>query len=67
MLGRSGYMLQEGQAVEFAESVERMLQQSLGLPADAQPEDEPEDEAEPAPRDADDEAEAEPADDHDEL
>ncbi|XP_052750532.1 endoplasmin [Galleria mellonella] len=60
---RSGYMLQEGQAVEFAESVERMLQQSLGLPADAQPEDEPDDE--PA-ADAD-EAEVPAEDDHDEL
>lgn len=64
---RSGYMLQEGQAVEFAESVERMLQQSLGLPADAQPEDEPDDEP-AADADADaDEAEVPAEDDHDEL
>ncbi|XP_060801305.1 endoplasmin [Amyelois transitella] len=34
---RSGYMLQEGQAMEFADSVERMLQQALGLPPDAAP------------------------------
>nr|QGZ00468.1 heat shock protein 89 [Glyphodes pyloalis] len=62
---RSGYMLQEGQAVEFAESVERMLQQSLGLDADALPEDEPED---PSPEDAAaDDAEDVPAEDHDEL
>ncbi|KAG7299969.1 hypothetical protein JYU34_017001 [Plutella xylostella] len=32
---RSGYMLQEGQAVQFAEEVERMLQRTLGLPEDA--------------------------------
>lgn len=37
---RSGYLLQEGQAVEFAEAVEGMLQASLGLPADAAPEEE---------------------------
>ncbi|KAM3956352.1 heat shock protein 90 Gp93 [Aphomia sociella] len=68
---RSGYLLQEGQAVEFAESVERLLQHALGLPADAEPEDEPEDEPAPA---ADDEADADadaeelPAEeDHDEL
>ncbi|XP_045534418.1 endoplasmin [Papilio machaon] len=59
---RSGYMLQEGQAVEFAETVETMLQTSLGLPPDAAPEEEDFD------VDADaDAAEAEPADEHDEL
>lgn len=59
-------MLQEGQAVEFAESVERMLQQALGLPADALPEEE---EFAPEP-DADADAEELDADadgDHDEL
>ncbi|XP_068630780.1 endoplasmin [Battus philenor] len=60
---RSGYMLQEGQAVEFAETVEGMLQQSLGLPADAAPEEEDFD-VEP-----EGEAEAEPQseEEHDEL
>lgn len=37
---RSGFMLQEGQAVDFAISVESMMKQSLGIPADAQPEEE---------------------------
>nr|APX61061.1 heat shock cognate protein 90 [Antheraea pernyi] len=48
---RSGYVLQEGQAVEFADAVEGMLQSALGLAPDAQPDDEPEpeDEAEPEP------------------
>lgn len=41
---RSGFMLQEGQAVEFAEAVESMLQGALGLPPDARVEDEPDDE-----------------------
>lgn len=62
---RSGYMLQEGQAVQFAESVERMLQAELGLPPDAPLEEEPEEElaaAEPA-----DEEEELPAEEHDEL
>lgn len=57
-------MLQEGQAVEFAESVESMLQQALGLDPAAAPEDEPEPEDEPA---AADDAEDVPAEDHDEL
>ncbi|CAH2106915.1 unnamed protein product [Euphydryas editha] len=66
---RSGFMLQEGQAIEFAESVEGMLQRSLGLPPDARADDEPEDEA-AAPDEAEtdeleaDETEAEP---HEEL
>ncbi|RVE53075.1 hypothetical protein evm_002172 [Chilo suppressalis] len=62
---RSGYMLQEGQAVDFAESVEGMLQLSLGLPADAKPdEDEPIDDI----ADNADNAENIDADaDHDEL
>lgn len=58
---RSGYMLQEGQAVDFAESVEAMLQTALGLPEDERVEDEPAE---------DDPAEDEPVpdgDDHDEL
>nr|WOJ44908.1 Hsp90 [Spodoptera frugiperda] len=67
---RSGYMLQEGQAVDFAAAVEDMLQQSLGVPAGALPDDD--DEVD----EADDQAEAEPAqeeadevaaEDHDEL
>ncbi|XP_045525176.1 endoplasmin homolog [Pieris brassicae] len=60
---RSGYLLQEGQAIEFADSVDAMLQRALGLPPDAQPElDEPE---EPS---ADDERpDAGPEDEHDEL
>lgn len=59
---RSGYLLQEGQAVEFAEAVESMLQTSLGLPADAVPEEEDfdaDDVDAPADTDADAEAEAE--------
>ncbi|XP_038210584.1 endoplasmin-like [Zerene cesonia] len=56
---RSGYLLQEGQAVEFADSIDSMLQRALGLPPDAQPEDEPEPAAEA-------ELDAEP-DEHDEL
>lgn len=61
---RSGYLLQEGQAVEFAEAVESMLQTSLGLPADAAPEDEDfEADADDAPPDADADADA----DRDEL
>ncbi|XP_063821151.1 endoplasmin [Ostrinia nubilalis] len=62
---RSGYMLQEGQAVQFAESVEAMLQAALGLPPGARAEPEPDDE--PAPADADADAEDVPAEDHDEL
>ncbi|CAH0729080.1 unnamed protein product, partial [Brenthis ino] len=49
---RSGYLLQEGQAVEFAESVEHMLQGALGLPPDARPDEDDLD------ADADAEAEA---------
>ncbi|XP_059051617.1 endoplasmin-like, partial [Achroia grisella] len=67
---RSGYMLQEGQAVDFAESVERMLQQSLGLPPDARADDDPDDQPPPPTQQhGDDDAETElPAeDDHDEL
>ncbi|XP_049866577.1 endoplasmin [Pectinophora gossypiella] len=61
---RSGYMLQEGQAVELADSVERMLQRELGLPPDAEPEDEDFDDAAAAPPDRDElDADA----DHDEL
>lgn len=33
-------MLQEGQAVEFAESVERMLKHNLGVPEDAEADEE---------------------------
>ncbi|XP_026318647.1 endoplasmin isoform X2 [Hyposmocoma kahamanoa] len=63
---RSGYLLQEGQAVEFAEAVERMLQTSLGLPADAAPEDEDfEADADDAPPDADADVDADA--DRDEL
>ncbi|XP_063379260.1 endoplasmin homolog isoform X1 [Cydia fagiglandana] len=63
---RSGFMLQEGQAVEFAESVEQMLAQSLGVPADAAPE---EDDFLDTGADADAAADEEdvPAEDHDEL
>lgn len=71
---RSGYLLQEGQAVEFAETVEGMLQTALGLPPDAKPEEEDFDadaeaEAEAdADMDAESEAaEAERADEHEEL
>lgn len=56
---RSGYVLQEGQAVLFADSVETMLQRTLGLPADAAPEldDEADDDADAeADTDADTEA-----------
>ncbi|VVC87038.1 unnamed protein product [Leptidea sinapis] len=60
---RSGYMLQEGQSIEFADTVDSMLQRALGLPPDAQPEDEPETEAEAESADA---AEGD-AEDHDEL
>lgn len=64
---RSGYLLQEGQAVELADSVERMLQRELGLPADAAPDlddidDDDTDNADTAPADTVD-ADA----DHDEL
>ncbi|KAF9420396.1 hypothetical protein HW555_003318 [Spodoptera exigua] len=66
---RSGYMLQEGQAVDFAVAVEDMLQQSLGVPPGAladldedEPEDSP-DAEEPTPDEADEVA----AEDHDEL
>ncbi|XP_072940819.1 endoplasmin homolog [Epargyreus clarus] len=61
---RSGFLLQEGQAVEFAEAVEGMLQQALGLPADAAPEEE-----DFALDDAAPEADEEdvPAEDHEEL
>ncbi|CAK1604645.1 unnamed protein product [Parnassius mnemosyne] len=65
---RSGYMLQEGQAVEFAESVEDMLQQALGLPPDARPDEDELDADAEADAEAEAEADAEaPADDHDEL
>ncbi|XP_050676005.1 endoplasmin [Leptidea sinapis] len=60
---RSGYMLQEGQSIEFADTVDSMLQRALGLPPDAQPEDEPEPEAEAESADA---VEGD-AEDHDEL
>ncbi|KPJ01679.1 Endoplasmin [Papilio xuthus] len=63
---RSGYMLQEGQAVEFAETVESMLQTALGLPPDAAPEEEDFD-LEPEPDTDTDTAETDAADDHDEL
>ncbi|CAH0749380.1 unnamed protein product [Diatraea saccharalis] len=63
---RSGYMLQEGQAIEFAESVEGMLQQSLGLPADAVPDDEPLDD-EPADEEPAENVDADADADHDEL
>lgn len=56
-------MLQEGQAVEFADSVERMLQGILGVAPDAVPEDEPLDE----PADAQDDAQELDADEHTEL
>lgn len=61
-------MLQEGQAVEFAETVESMLQRALGLDPDAQPD--LDDEDAPAAGDAaadDGDAEELPAEDHDEL
>lgn len=59
-------MLQEGQAVEFAETVESMLQRALGLDPDAQPD--LDDEDAPAPDEAaGDDAEELPAEDHDEL
>ncbi|KAG6455352.1 hypothetical protein O3G_MSEX009168 [Manduca sexta] len=67
---RSGYILQEGQSVEFADTVESMLQRSLGLSADAMPEDEPEDEAADAEAETEADADAESetlAEDHDEL
>ncbi|CAH0626891.1 unnamed protein product [Chrysodeixis includens] len=65
---RSGYMLQEGQAVEFAEAVESMLQQTLGVPADALPEDEDEaDEAEAEEAAPEADADELQAEDHDEL
>ncbi|KAJ0179637.1 hypothetical protein K1T71_004228 [Dendrolimus kikuchii] len=69
---RSGYMLQEGQAVDFADAIEGMLQRSLGIAPDALPDDDDElDEPQPEPADdvdADADAEAEvPAEDHDEL
>lgn len=63
---RSGYMLQEGQAVEFADSVERMLQTTLGLAPDAAPDDEPLDDGPADDVPADDEQELD-ADEHDEL
>lgn len=63
---RSGYLLQEGQAGDFAEAVESMLQQSLGLPPDAAPAED--DEADELQADADAEAEAdEVAAEHEEL
>ncbi|CAB3250982.1 unnamed protein product [Arctia plantaginis] len=61
---RSGYMLQEGQAMEFADSVERMLQGLLGVAPDAVPEDEPLDEA---AEDGQDEPQELDADEHTEL
>ncbi|XP_046960165.1 endoplasmin [Vanessa cardui] len=67
---RSGFMLQEGQAVDFAESVEAMLQRSLGLPPDARVDDEPEDDAPAAAGEAEAEPEADEADEaepHEEL
>ncbi|XP_026745125.1 endoplasmin [Trichoplusia ni] len=63
---RSGYMLQEGQAVDFAEAVEAMLQQTLGVPAAALPDDD-DDDAEPAEAEADADADELQAEDHDEL
>ncbi|PZC76541.1 hypothetical protein B5X24_HaOG204440 [Helicoverpa armigera] len=60
---RSGYLLQEGQAGDFADDVEAMLQRALGLPPDAAPEDDDE----PDAPDADADADEVPADDHDEL
>lgn len=59
-------MLQEGQAVEFAETVESMLQRALGLDPDAQPDLDDED-APAADEAAGDDAEELPAEDHDEL
>lgn len=71
---RSGFMLQEGQAVDFADAVERMLQRELGLPPDAAAEDDELLDAEDAAgaedaEDAEDAVDAEdaPAEDHDEL
>ncbi|XP_041975931.1 endoplasmin homolog [Aricia agestis] len=65
---RSGYMLQEGQAIEFADAVEAMLQADLGLPADAQPELEDVADVDADAGDGDDTAAPEDADaDHDEL
>ncbi|KAI8429336.1 LOW QUALITY PROTEIN: hypothetical protein MSG28_007826 [Choristoneura fumiferana] len=62
---RSGFMLQEGQAVEFAESVERMLFAEMGLPADSA--DTIDDDLEQDAPAAEDDAEDVPAEDHDEL
>ncbi|KAL0839982.1 hypothetical protein ABMA28_015309 [Loxostege sticticalis] len=64
---RSGYMLQEGQAVEFAETVESMLQRALGLDPDAQPDLDDEDAPAAPDEAAGDDAEELPAEDHDEL
>ncbi|KAJ8732378.1 hypothetical protein PYW07_014977 [Mythimna separata] len=69
---RSGYLLQEGQAVDFAEAVEDMLQQSLGVPPGAgvpDDDDEAEDaaDAEAEELDAEAEADAPAAPDHEEL
>ncbi|XP_034839899.1 endoplasmin-like [Maniola hyperantus] len=50
---RSGFLLQEGQATDFALSVEGMLQRALGLPPGAAPEPDDEPDAPDAP-DADD-------------
>ncbi|KAI8429326.1 hypothetical protein MSG28_007821 [Choristoneura fumiferana] len=63
---RSGFMLQEGQAVEFAESVERMLFAEMGLPADSADTIDDDDLDQDAPA-AEDDAEDVPAEDHDEL
>lgn len=67
---RSGYLLQEGQAVEFAESVESMLQASLGLPPHAAPEEEdfePDDADAPLDSDVDADADADADAERDEL
>ncbi|XP_053602180.1 endoplasmin [Plodia interpunctella] len=65
---RSGYMLQEGQAGDFAETVERMLQRALGA-GDALPEPEPEDDLEVGgdDREVGDDDQEVGGDDHDEL
>lgn len=55
---RSGFLLQEGQSVEFAEAVESMLQSALGLPADAAPEEEDFDAEDDVPAEVDADADA---------
>ncbi|XP_023934838.1 endoplasmin [Bicyclus anynana] len=62
---RSGFLLQEGQATDFAQSVEGMLQRALGLSPDAVPE--VEDEVEEVETEAEADAPEVDADAHEEL